>query len=306
MKKYTIRDTGLQLSRLSLGCMGMGREKVRHLVGPAIETAIECGINLIDHADIYCKGESEKVFGEYLGTHPGIRDQLILQSKCGIRQGQFDFSKSYILQSVEGILQRLQIEQLDILLLHRPDCLFEPEEVASAFDSLHDTGKVRYFGVSNFSSGQISLLQAAVDQPLLFNQLQLSLLHSQLVEEGILVNQEPRGMIADGLLDFCRLQDVRVQAWSPLDRGALISPAQGAEKRVLETATRVEQLAEEYGCSAEAIVLAWLLRHPAAVQPVIGTVTPDRIRACCQADSIDLTREQWYELFVSARGQRLP
>lgn len=314
MKKYTIRDTGLSLSRLSLGCMSMGGswddqppgEAEAAQVAAAMDAALECGINLIDHADIYCKGKSEQVFGDFLKSRPGLRDELVLQSKCGIRQGRYDFSFEHIMASVEGSLARLQVEHLDILLLHRPDCLVEPDEVARAFDRLHSEGKVRYFGVSNFSAGQVRLLQSTVDQPLLFNQLQLSLLHPQLIEEGILVNQAPGSFSGSGLLDYCRVKDIRVQAWSPLDRGRLVAPLAGVEQRIQRTADRVSTLAETHSCSREAIVVAWLLRHPAGIQPVIGTRNPDRIRACSEADGVTLTREQWYELFIAARGKNLP
>jgi predicted oxidoreductase len=275
-------------------------------VAAAVDAALECGINLFDHADIYCKGKSEQVFGDFLRARPGLRDEMILQSKCGIRDGRYDFSFEHITGSVEGSLARLQVDHLDILLLHRPDCLFEPDEVARAFDRLQADGKVRHFGVSNFSIGQVRLLQASLDQPLLFNQLQLGLLHPQLIEEGILVNQAPGSFSGSGLLDYCRAEDIRVQAWSPLDRGRLIQPLAGVEQRIQKAADSVANLAERHGCSREAIVLAWLLRHPAGIQPVIGTRNPQRIRACCEADGVVLTREEWYELFVAARGKNLP
>ena len=314
MNKYTIQDSGLELSRLSLGCRWLGGEwddsppgeTEQKKVAAAVEAALESGINHFDHADIYCKGKSEQVFGDHLKANPGLRDEMILQSKCGIREGQFDFSYDHIMKSVEGSLARLGIDSLDILLLHRPDCLYEPDEIARAFDRLQADGKVQHFGISNFSAAQTELLQASLDQPLLFNQLQLSLLHHQLIEEGILVNQQPGGFFGPGLLDYCRLKNICVQAWSPLDRGRLVSPLAGVEPRIQETSETVAALAEKYDCSREAILVAWLLRHPAGIQVVVGTTNPQRIRNCCEADAVELSREEWYELFLAARGKPLP
>jgi predicted oxidoreductase len=258
------------------------------------------------------------VFAQLWGEGPGLRDRIVVQSKCGIRfggdpderaPGRYDFSCDHVVASVEGSLRRLQTDRLDILLLHRPDPLVEPEEVARAFDELHRSGKVRYFGVSNHTPAQINLLRRWVDRPLVVNQLQLSLLHAHLINAGVITNQDepPRPVRGDSTLEYCRLHDVTVQAWSPLARGAVSGKKLGRkETRAREVARVVAEMAEEKGVSREAIVIAWLLRHPARIQPIIGTKQPERIRAACQADGVALTREEWYRLFVAGRGAGMP
>jgi predicted oxidoreductase len=282
-----------------------------------VETALEQGINFFDHADIYCRGKSEEVFSQIWQEKPGLRDQIVLQSKCGIRFAddpvaglpqRYDFSYEYIVKSAEGILQRLQTDYLDLLLLHRPDALVEPAEVAKAFDELHQSGKVRYFGVSNHTPAQVELLKKYLNQPLVVNQLQLSLLHTHLIDEGIVANQDnPTGPVrGHGTLEYCRLHGISIQAWSPLARGVASGAADAEGKPASEVSALVKSLAEEKHVSREAIVIAWLLRHPAGIQPVIGTTNPARIKAVCQADSIKLTREEWYALFTAGRGSKLP
>jgi predicted oxidoreductase len=281
-----------------------------------IETALEQGINFFDHADIYTRGKSETVFGEILAASPGLRETIILQSKCGIRfpdtptpgaPGRYDFSYAHILLSVEDSLTRLQTDYLDILLLHRPDPLADPLEVARAFDELHKSGKVRYFGVSNHTAGQIALLQKYVHQPLIANQVELNLLHSGLITEGILANQDGVTYTAAlGTLDYCRLHGIMIQAWAPVAGGNLIDPGPNADAAAQRVAPLIARLAEEKGTTREAVVLAWLLRHPAGIQPVVGTTNRDRLIASCAADSVTLSREEWYALLVAARGKPVP
>ena len=324
MQRYRIAQTELDVSRIAYGCMGIGgswnetpfTEAETAQATKLVTTAYEQGINFFDHADIYGRGKAEAVFGVVLEQVPGLRERIIIQSKCGIRfrndpepgiPGRYDFSYEHILWSVEGSLRRLKTDYLDILLLHRPDALVEPEEVARAFDELQRSGKVRYFGVSNHTAGQLALLKRYVEQPLVVNQLELSLLHHHLINEGPIANQEGgQYTAAAGTLDYCRLHDILVQAWSPVAKGHLFNPPEGAEARVRETADLVARMAEEKGTTREAIALAWLLRHPAGIQPIIGTTNVDRLVASCAVDSVTLSREEWYALFVAGRGGPLP
>ena len=324
MKTYHITGLDTPVSRISYGCMNLGGSwdetpvtgEVQQRAVAAVAATLECGINFFDHADIYMRGKSEEVFAEALQELGVAREQVILQSKCGIwfvgnpspgSPGRFDFSYEHITASVEGILRRLRTEYLDILLLHRPDPLVEPDEVARAFDELHASGKVRAFGVSNHTGPQIDLLQASLDQPLVVNQLEINLLHSYLIDDGVLANQRAAVYTnASGTLDYCRLHGIRVQAWSPVAQGALSNPPDDEPDNVRAAAALVAQLAAEKDTTTDAIVLAWLLRHPAGIQPVIGTTNPQRIAASCQADDVTLSREEWYRLFIAARGGPLP
>ncbi len=324
MQQYHIPHTNLTVSRLAYGCMNIGggwdrsplTETDKQAAIEVVLAAYEAGITLFDHADIYAHGKSEAVFAEVWSASPGLRDKIILQSKCGIRfrddprpgdPQRYDFSYDHIIASVEGTLRRLQTEYLDILLLHRPDALMEPEEVARAFEVLHSSGKVRYFGVSNHNAYQIELLRRFVDQLLVINQVELSLLHNHLFNEGIMTNQTdaPSGL-AGGILEYCRLNDMLIQAWSPIAGGQLFNPSSEAPAPVQETARLVAQLAADKETSREAIMLAWLLRHPAPIQPVIGTTKAERVRRSCQADAVTLSREEWYALFTTARGAAVP
>jgi predicted oxidoreductase len=324
LKTYPIPGISTPTSRIAYGCMNLGGRwdespitaADRSLAVAAVAAALEQGINLFDHADIYMRGKSEQVFADALQALGVARDRVLLQSKCGIRfagqpsadsPGRYDFSREHIVASVEGSLRRLRTDYLDLLLLHRPDPLVEPEEVARAFDELHASGKVRAFGVSNHAGAQIALLQASLGRPLAVNQLELNLLHHRLIGDGVLVNQEAGAGFSGGdTLDYCRLHGIRIQAWSPLARGLLSNPAPDAPAPVRATSALVARLAEEKGTSTEAIVLAWLLRHPAGIQPVLGSMNPLRIAAACRADDIELSRDEWYRLFVAARGRPLP
>lgn len=305
MNTYTLAQTDLEVSRLAYGCMRISRDADNGV--RAVLTAYEQGITLYDHADIYGGGRSEEVFAGVWDASPGLREKIIVQSKCGIRSGQFDFSYEHIMQSVEGSLRRLKTDYLDILLLHRPDALVEPEEVARAFDALHLAGKVRYFGVSNHTVLQMELLRRSLNQPLIANQMQLGLLHSHMINEGIVANRDGEpAALATGILDYSRLNDILIQAWSPVAGGRLLNPSDNADERTKQTASLLTEFAEKKQTTKEAIALAWLLRHPAGIQPIIGTTRPERIEASCLADSVMLSRAEWYQLFIAGRGKNLP
>lgn len=235
-----------------------------------------------------------------------IREKIILQSKCGIRQGQFDFSRKHILKSVDGILKRLKTDYLDVLLLHRPDALVEPEEVAEAFDRLESAGKVKHFGVSNQHPMQIELLKKFVKQPLVANQLQLSITNCTMISSGLNVNMENQAAIhRDGsVLDYCRLNNITIQPWSPFQYGFFEGVFIGSDK-FPELNKKLGEVAEKYSVSATTIAIAWLLRHPAKFQPVIGTMNIDRLKDCCKASDVHLTREEWYDIYRAA-GNKLP
>jgi predicted oxidoreductase len=246
------------------------------------------------------------LFADAIGMNDDVRETIILQSKCGIRKGMYDFSKLHILQSVDGILKRLRTDYLDVLLLHRPDALAEPEEVAEAFDLLESSGKVRHFGVSNHNPMQIQLLQKSVKQPIVANQLQLSITNATMISSGINVNMENDAAVnRDGsVLDFCRLHDITIQPWSPFQYGFFEGVFIGSDK-FPELNRKLDEIAERYGVSSTTIAIAWLLRHPARMQPVIGTMNIQRLIDCCRASDIELTREEWYEIYRAA-GNRLP
>ncbi|MCZ7436885.1 aldo/keto reductase [Micromonospora sp. WMMC241] len=308
--------------RLIYGCMGLGGGWDAEAYGApeiaeaeaAVEAALEIGVTAFDHADIYRNGRSEAVFGEVLARAPELRSRVVLQSKCGIHlagddgPGRYDLRGAHIVRSVEQSLARLRTDVLDVLLLHRPDPLADPDEVAEALGTLHRQGLVRQFGVSNMAAAQIAHLQAALDVPLVANQLEMSLARRDWVEAGVLVNTaESTGTgFPLGTLEHCRAHGIGLQAWGPLAKGRFTGAARTPADR--ETADRVAALAAAKGTTPEAIVLWWLRRHPARVAPVIGTANPDRIRACGDAvrREPELTREEWYGLWVVARGAPLP
>ena len=304
----TISLGDLDVSRLCYGCMTLGGLD-RPGAEAALDAALDAGVTFFDHADIYARGESETLFGQIM-TDRGLRDRLVLQSKCGIRfaddpEGtpkRYDLSYDHITASAEGSLRRLQTDRLDLLLLHRPDPLMEPDEIARAFDSLEAAGKVRSFGVSNFSVAQVDRLAAAVRQPLVTNQIQLSLGHVGPVEAGVMVNVAGESERAEGLLDGLAQRGVTVQAWAPLAGGAASRPDPAPEHAGLAEA--VGALAEAHGVPPLAVVVAWVVRLGA--QPVIGTTNPERIAACAQGATLELSRENWYRLYEAARGDRVP
>jgi len=326
METMILPNTDLKTSRLVAGCMGLGGGWDPKTVLDAshekqardfIDAALELEINFFDHADIYARTRAEEVFGRILRERPSLRDQMVLQSKVGIRRAdepagtpqRFDFSYGHIIEATEAILRRLGVSHLDILLLHRPDPLVEGEEVARAFAQLKQAGKVRYFGVSNQNRFQMDYLQQALPDPLVVNQLEMNLLHHGFAEAGISFNQASPGYPDgwEGVLEYCRLKGVSLQAWSPLARGVLTGgDLSGQSLAVQKTAALVKDLASAHQVSGEAIVLAWLMRHPAGIQPVLGTSRGDRLRACAESVGVKLSREEWYRLFETARGSAMP
>lgn len=305
MKTITLNNTNLSIPEIGMGCMRIVELENADAVKSWVDTALEHGINFFDHADIYGKGRCEELFGQILT--PSLREKIILQSKCSIRPGiAFDFSKEHILNSVDGILKRLNTEYLDILLLHRPDTLMEPEEVADAFRILKENGKVRHFGVSNQTPMQMELLSKYCDEPLLINQLQLSIAHCPMINSGINANMyNDSGINRDGgVLEYCRLKDITIQAWSPFQYGMFEGIFLGNEK-FAELNKVIDNFAEKYNVTNSAIAVAWILRHPAGIQTIVGTTNKDRIAQISKASEIRLTREEWYALYMAA-GNKLP
>jgi predicted oxidoreductase len=305
MKTIQIAHSDMAASEISLGCMriaGMSDQEISTL----IHTALDEGINFFDHADIYGGGQSEARFAEALKMNSSLRQKMLIQTKCGIRRGYFDFSKEHILEAVDGSLRRLQTEMVDVLLLHRPDALVEPEEVAEAFTILQTSGKVRYFGVSNQNPMQIELLKKHVRQPLIINQLQLSITNTGMIDAGINVNMKIDPSIdRDGsILDYCRLHDILIQPWSPFQYGFFEGVFLDNPK-FPELNQKINELAAAKGVTNTAIAVAWLLRHPARMQPILGTTNPQRVKDSCQASTITLSRPEWYEIYRAA-GNKLP
>ena len=315
-----------QTGALVYGCMGLGGDwhapdispDARRLSYQALDSALEQGFVLFDNADIYTSGKAEQVFGDYLtlnqGLQRGLRERLVIQSKCAIRfkdeqaVGRYDFSAGYLRQQVDLSLRQLQCGYLDLLLLHRPDPLMQIDEVAEVLLALQQEGKVRHFGVSNFGWPQLQLLQTALAQPIRVNQLEMSLAKIDWLEQNVLTGmvQGAAHFFGYGTVEYCQQHQVQIQAWGSLAQGLFSGgkiPQTAAQQH---TADLVQQLAASYQCSVEAIVLAWLLRHPAGIQPVIGTTNPVRIKACAEARNVQLSREHWYALYVASRGQPLP
>ncbi|MFF2090562.1 aldo/keto reductase family oxidoreductase [Paenibacillus sp. NPDC058174] len=308
MKYIDIANTDLKVSNLILGLMRIKQLSLTE-AEKLIRTAMDEEINFFDHADIYgpSYGECESYFAEAIQMNASIREKMILQSKCGIRKGYFDFSKAHILESTDGILKRLNTEYLDILLLHRPDALVEPEEVAEAFEELHKSGKVRYFGVSNQNPAQIELLQKYVKQKLVVNQLQFSIAHTPLVDAGIAVNMNiDQSVNRDGsILDYSRLNEITVQAWSPFQKGFFNGPFLGDLENYPELNEVINSIAAKYDVTNTAIAVAWITRHPANIQVVLGTTNVQRLIDSCKGSDIPLTRQEWYQIYTAA-GNMLP
>ncbi|MGO3196818.1 aldo/keto reductase [Vagococcus salmoninarum] len=295
----------LKVSQVALGCMRMNALSDREVTS-LIETTVSEGINFFDHADIYGGGECEAIFGRGLKASSVKREEIFIQSKCGIRQGFFDFSKEHIINSADGILQRLDVDYLDVLALHRPDTLVEPEEVAAAFDQLESQGKVRHFGVSNQKPMQIELLKKSLKQPLLVNQLQFGIMATGMVDQGIHVNMRDEASVDhDGsVLDYSRLHDMTIQAWSPYQFGFFEGVFLDND-RFPELNQVIDKLANKYGVTNTGIATAWISRHPAKIQTILGTMKESRIREVAASTKITLTREEWYEIYRSA-GNILP
>lgn len=295
----------LEASQLALGCMRLTRLEIAQ-AEELLLTAVELGINFFDHADIYAGGQAETLFGELLRRNPGLREKIVIQTKCGICPGYYDSSEKHILEAVDGSLSRLGLDSVDVLLIHRPDALMEPEEIAGAFAKLEKAGKVKYFGVSNMNSVQMQLLDREMPGKLIINQLQFGVAHSGLVDEGIAVNTglDQAVVRTDGVLDYCRLSGVTVQAWSPMQYGMFKGPFMQCPDYA-ELNAYMDELARQYNVSAEAIALAWILRHPAKIQAIIGTANIDRVRRSAQAMNITLTRPEWYKMYKLA-GNVIP
>jgi predicted oxidoreductase len=306
-----MRTIQLGKSGLNVPVIAVGFMRINRIEKPAaecfVQTALDLGLNFFDHADIYGDGECESIFADAIHMSSAVREKILLQSKCGIRKGvAFDFSKEHILRSVDGSLKRLKTEYLDVLLLHRPDALMEPEEVAEAFDTLQSAGKVRFFGVSNQNPMQIQLLKKVVKQPLVANQLQLSVTNANMITQGFHVNMlDDAAVNRDGsVLDFCRLNDITIQPWSPFQYGFFDGVFLGSEK-FPKLNQVIDGIAARYNVSNTTIAMAWLLRHPANLQPVTGTMNPERLQDCAKAAGIRLTREEWYQIYLAA-GNILP
>lgn len=308
MQYQNIKNGPSEVSRIILGCMRMPSLSVQE-AARQIEKAVEGGINFFDHATCYGRGEAEKRFGDALRETSIKREDLRIQSKCGLcfERNEFDWTKENILTSVDESLQRLKMDYLDALLLHRPDLIYDPEEVAEAFEALEKSGKVRFFGVSNVPMMQLKVLKKFVKQPLSINQLQLSITASQLIDQTLYINDLTTDLSLDrdnGLLDYCRLEDITIQAWSPLQFGKF----EGCfvdHPDFPELNQALSELAEKYNVSKTAIAIAWILRHPAKMQVIAGTMNPKHLEDYCEATKVELTHHEWYQLYL-ASGKKLP
>jgi len=307
MRTQKLGTSTLDVPVVAVGAMridSLDKAQAERFVG----AALDAGANFFDHADIYGGGRCEEIFADAVHMSSSVREGLILQSKCGIRPDvtTFDFSKEHILASVDGILKRLKTDYLDVLLLHRPDALVEPQEVAAAFDELESSGRVRHFGVSNQHPRQIELLKRDVMQPLVANQLQLSITNATMITSGYYVNMENEGAVNrdGGVLDYCRLHDITIQPWSPFQFGFFEGVFLDNPK-FPELNRKIDEVAAAHGVSNTTIAIAWLLRHPAKMQPVTGTMNIQRLQDCCKAAEVTLSREEWYGILV-ATGNTLP
>ncbi|MBR3868529.1 MAG: aldo/keto reductase [Clostridia bacterium] len=307
MRTIKLGTSDLQVPVVAVGFWRLNRNTDVKTAEDFIRTAIENGANFFDHADIYGRGEAEKIFSEAIGMNDSIREQIMIQSKCGIVPGvSFDFSKKHILESVDGSLKRLGTDYLDVLLLHRPDTLMEPEEVCEAFDILKANGKVRNFGVSNENIWQMEFLRKNLNVPLVANQMQLSIAHCPMIQSGLNVNMFNDSAVerGSGIIEYCRLNKITIQAWSPFQHGF----AKGTfidNPDFPELNNKLSEIAEKYDVSKTTIVMSWLLSHPAKIQPITGTLKKERMLECLKAADITLNREEWYAIYMSA-GNILP
>lgn len=308
MKYLNISNTNITSSNIIMGNMRINSLSLDE-AEKLIRTAMDEGINFFDHADIYGDGECEEIFSNAINMNSDIREKMILQSKCGINKkgNYYDLSKDYILNSVDGILSRLKTDYLDILLLHRPDTLVEPEEVAEAFLKLKESGKVKHFGVSNHNPAQIELLQKYIYEKLIINQLQFGAAHTNIVDSGIAVNMDiKQSFDRDGsVLEYCRLKNITIQAWSPFQNGFFEGVFLGDMKKFPKLNNTINELAKKYDVTSTAIATAWITRHPANIQVILGTTKPSRIIDACKGSDIPLTREEWYSIY-KASGNMVP
>ncbi|MCD7894363.1 MAG: aldo/keto reductase [Erysipelotrichaceae bacterium] len=299
MKYYQVED--MNVSAIALGCMRIASKSVDE-VETLVLKALDLGINFFDHADIYGGGKSEILFGEVLKKNPELREKMYIQSKCGICDGYYDFSKEHIIKSVDQSLERLQTSYLDVLLLHRPDTLMDPKEVADAFDILYEAGKVKYFGVSNMNPMQIALIQKYTKHKLIFNQIQFNVVNAGIIDNGINVNMNNSGSVDhDGsILEYCRLHDITIQPWSILqaswEKGCFIN-----HPDYVDLNHKLQELSQKYQISPTALSVAWILRHSAHMQPIAGTTSLEHLEDICQATTIEMSREDWYSLYLINR-----
>jgi len=336
MQTIPLGVSSLKSSRLAYGCWRLAGSWNPAEVTPAsradghraVVAAYEAGFTLFDNADIYCLGEAERILGEAIKEISGMRDRVVIATKGGIRPagdpqpdspGRYDFSAEQLTHACEQSLKRLGIETIDVYMLHRPDWLADPEEIAQAFSQLKEAGKVRYFGVSNHSPTQIARLRHYVRQPLVVNQIQLGLSHCHAIVEGMeflleTTRELPKmlqgvktaplanayaGLAGPGILDYCAMQDIQIQAWSPV-RGDLLKPPAEATPQAGKLVRALTDLSRVKGVAISAIALAWLLRHPAGIVPIIGSMNPEHLKENCAADGVELTRDEWYALFDAA------
>ena len=304
MYKIELGKSGLSVPTVAVGCMRISNINEKE-ASAFLDTALQNGANFFDHADIYGRGQSETVFGKAIKNYN--REDIIIQTKCGIVPGKmFDFSYEHIIESVEGSLKRLDTDYIDVLLLHRPDALMEPQEVAKAFSNLKESGKVRHFGVSNQNPYQMELLGKYLDMPLVANQLQFSIMHAPMIQSGINVNMyhDSATNRDGGVLDYCRLNNITIQPWSPMQhgffKGCFVDNDEFPELNAV-----MQNLAEKYSVSKTTIAIAWILRHPAKMQPITGTTNLQRLKDSFTAAEVTLTREEWYEIYKAA-GNILP
>lgn len=306
MKRLKIANGKIEASEIGLGCMRLSQIDEKD-VERVIKTALDEGINFFDHADIYGKGLSEEKFSKTINMNDDIREKIILQTKCSIVPGvMYDFSKEHIISSVEGSLKRLNTDYVDTLLLHRPDTLMEPEEVCEAFSILHESGKVKEFGVSNHNPMQIELLNKYLKNKIVINQMQFGIMHTGMIDNGINVNMKnDSGIDRDGsVLEYCRLKDITIQAWSPYQYGFFEGVFLDNPK-FPELNKKLDEIAMKHNVTNTAIATAWILRHPAKIQTIVGTMNSDRLKAICKASNVQLSRQEWYEIYMAA-GNQLP
>lgn len=306
MKKIKLGASGPEVSQLALGLMRLNSCDAKEMRA-MLEKAVELDIDFVDNADIYAwKNSSEALYGQVMEEVPSLREKFVVQTKCGICQGYYDSSYEHIMESVETSLKRMNLDTIDILLLHRPDALMEPEEIARAFDELQKAGKVKHFGVSNMNPGQIENLKRCVSQDLIVDQVQMSVVHAPMIDAGIYVNMSWDGAVMrDGsLLDYAQTHGVTIQAWSIMqaswEQGGFLDNPEFVELNQV-----LERLSQKYGVTKSAIAVAWILRHPAKIQPITGTTSPVHLEEQSKAFDVCLSRPEWYELYLSA-GKKLP
>lgn len=307
MRTMQLGTSSLEVPVIAVGFWRLNRNTDLKTAEDFIRTAMEHGANFFDHADIYGGGEAEKIFSEAIGMTPALREKMFLQSKCGIVPGKrFDFSKKHILESVDGSLKRLKTEYLDVLLLHRPDTMMEPEEVCEAFDILKSSGKVRNFGVSNENIWQMEYLRKNLNVPLVSDQMQFSIAHCPMVQSGINVNMFNDSAVerGSGIIEYCRMNKITIQAWSPFQHGFAAGTFIDSPDYP-ELNAKLNEVAESHGVSKTTIVMAWILSHPAKFQPITGTLKKERMLECLKAADVTLDRDEWYGIYMSA-GNILP